>query len=178
MRPSPVRLLLIRLLFATLLLAALGLFGPYLEHALYAMRLGAMRVPQQVQVPVAAIRRADLRSTWRAPRGASRKHEGIDIFARRGTPVLAATEGIVLRTGLTRLGGKVVWVLGPGGQRHYYAHLDRYGDVGAGQRVDAGAVLGYVGTTGNAAGTPPHLHYGIYTLQGAVDPFPQLKSLP
>jgi murein DD-endopeptidase MepM/ murein hydrolase activator NlpD len=67
----------------------------------------------------------------------------------------------VLRVGNNQLGGRVVWVLGPGAQRHYYAHLDRFADVSAGMRIEAGTVLGYVGTTGNAAGTPPHLHYGV-----------------
>jgi len=98
----------------------------------------------------------------------------IDIFAKRGTPVLSATEGIVLDVGTNRLGGQVVWVLGPGGQRHYYAHLERYGDVRAGMRVAAGTHVGYVGNTGNAATTPPHLHYGIYTLRGAIDSYPLL----
>jgi murein DD-endopeptidase MepM/ murein hydrolase activator NlpD len=69
----------------------------------------------------------------------------------------------------------VVWVLGPGGQRHYYAHLDRYADIVTGQRVRPGTILGYVGTTGNAAGTPPHLHYGIYEAGGAINPYPLLR---
>jgi murein DD-endopeptidase MepM/ murein hydrolase activator NlpD len=100
----------------------------------------------------------------------------MDIFAPRGRPVLAATEGIVLGVGLDRLGGKVVWVLGPGGQRHYYAHLDRYGDVWPGQRIAAGQVIGYVGNTGNARGGPTHLHYGIYTAAGPIDPYPLLRA--
>ena len=104
------------------------------------------------------------------PAARGRKHEGIDIFAARGTPVHSATEGIVLRVGANRLGGRVVWVLGPGGQRHYYAHLDRFADISAGLQVRAGTVLGYVGTTGNAAGTPPHLHYGVYESGGPINP--------
>ena len=62
------------------------------------------------------------------------------------------------------------------GQRHYYAHLDRYADIENGQRVRPGTILGYVGTTGNAAGTPPHLHYGIYESGGAIKPYPLLRA--
>jgi len=100
--------------------------------------------------------------------------EGIDIFARVDTPVIASTEGIVTRVGTNSLGGKVVWVMGPSGQRHYYAHLNEYANIHAGQRIDVGTVLGFVGNTGNARGTPHHLHYGVYTRNGAVNPYPLL----
>lgn len=166
----------VRSLAIALVLIALGaVLGPWLKNLAYAIRLGAMAAPSALPVPVAGVAPRQLADTWGGARGGGRKHEGIDIFARRGTPVLAATEGIVMRVGSNRLGGQVVWVLGPGGQRHYYAHLDSYGDVHTGMRIDAGKVLGYVGTTGNAAGTPPHLHYGIYTAGGAVNPYPFLR---
>lgn len=165
------------LLLCIFLLAGYALVGPYLDDMLYAMRLASMPAPQGVIVPVRGVKPVQLRNTWHAARGAGRKHEGIDIFAPRGTPVHSATEGIVLRVGSNRLGGRVVWVLGPGGQRHYYAHLDRHADIAAGLRVRAGTVLGYVGTSGNAAGTPPHLHYGVYTPDGAINPYP-LLGLP
>ena len=74
------------------------------------------------------------------------------------------------------LGGRQVWVLGPAGQRHYYAHLDGYADVHAGMRVAPGRVLGYVGDSGNARGTPPHLHYGVYEAGGALNPYPLLRA--
>ncbi|MGX4642617.1 M23 family metallopeptidase [Massilia sp. SYSU DXS3249] len=172
---------LLRTLVSTFLLAvlALGLYalaGPWVKNMLYAMRLAAMPAAQAVPVPVRGVPPRALRDTWGGARGGGRKHEGIDIFAKRGTAVTSATEGIVLRVGTNRLGGQVVWVLGPGGQRHYYAHLDRYADVSAGQRVRAGTILGYVGTTGNAAGTPPHLHYGIYEAGGAINPYPLLRT--
>ncbi|MET0855935.1 MAG: M23 family metallopeptidase, partial [Telluria sp.] len=97
--------------------------------------------------------------------------------AKRGTPMISSTEGIVMQVGTNRLGGLVVWVMGPGRQRHYYAHLDRYAeDVEVGMRVGAGRVLGYVGNTGNAQGTPPHLHYGVYDIGGAINPFPLLRA--
>lgn len=148
---------------------------PWLTLALYAARLSFMPAPSAVAMPVEAFERRALRDTWHASRPPNRRHEGIDIFAERGTPVLAATEGIVLQLDETALGGKVIWVLGPGGQRHYYAHLDDFANVSAGQRVEAGALLGYVGNTGNAKTTPPHLHYGVYAEHGAINPYPLLK---
>jgi murein DD-endopeptidase MepM/ murein hydrolase activator NlpD len=163
-------------LLVFILLGAYALLGPYLKNILYAMRLASMPTPVALPVPVRGVQARGLRDTWHGARSGGRKHEGIDIFARRGTPVLAATEGIVLRVGTNKLGGQVVWVLGPGGQRHYYAHLDRHAEIENGQRVRAGTILGYVGTTGNAAGTPPHLHYGIYEAGGAVNPYPMLRS--
>ena len=102
---------------------------------MYAIRLGSQPAPAALPVPVAGVKPVQLADTWGGARSGGRRHEGIDIFAKRGTPVLSSTEGIVLRVGTNRLGGQVVWVLGPGGQRHYYAHLDRYGDVRAGMRV-------------------------------------------
>jgi murein DD-endopeptidase MepM/ murein hydrolase activator NlpD len=169
------RIFLRSLVIALVLIALEGVLRPWLENVAYAIRLGAMPVPATLPVPVAGVKPTRLVDTWGGARSEGRKHEGIDIFAKRGTPVLAATEGIVMRVGTNRLGGQVVWVLGPGGQRHYYAHLDRYGDVHAGMRIDAGKIVGYVGNTGNAITTPPHLHYGIYTTGGAINPYPFLR---
>lgn len=170
---------LLRSLFvAVVLVLGYGLLEPYIERALYSMRLAAMPKPQALPVPVEGVRQRALRDTWGGARSEGRKHEGIDIFAKRGTPVLSSTEGIVTNVGTNRLGGLVVWVLGPGGQRHYYAHLDGYSDVQPGMRIEAGRVLGHVGNTGNAKGTPPHLHYGIYDTDGAINPYPLLKADP
>lgn len=160
---------------AVLLCFAWPVVMSVVEPALYGMRLLRMPAPQALPVPVQGVRSAALRDTWGGARSGGRRHEGIDIFAPRGTPVLSATEGIVSRVGTNNLGGKVVWVIGPGGQRHYYAHLNDYASIQAGQRVQAGSVLGYVGNTGNARGTPPHLHYGIYTGKGAINPYPLLR---
>jgi len=170
------RILLRTAVLALLLLGGYALLGPYLKNMLYGMRLASMAAPGALPVPVRGVAPRGLRDTWHGARSEGRKHEGIDIFARRGTAVTSSTEGIVLRVSTNRLGGQVVWVLGPGGQRHYYAHLDRYADIADGQRVRAGTVLGYVGTTGNAAGTPPHLHYGIYEAGGAINPYPMLRA--
>lgn len=164
------------LIVVVLLILAYDLLGPTVDRALYSMRLVAMDKPTTLPVPVEGVRARALRDTWGGARSEGRSHEGIDIFARRGTPVISSTEGIVAKVGTNRLGGLVVWVLGPGGQRHYYAHLDRYADVAAGMRIEAGRVLGYVGNSGNAKGTPPHLHYGVYEMGGAINPYPLLRA--
>jgi len=123
-----------------------------------------------MKFPVAGGRRADIGSFWGDPRDAGRrKHKGVDIFADRGTPVVASAGGRVTRTGNGGLGGKTVW-LRAGGKSLYYAHLDSI-NSGFGQGVEAGDTLGFVGNTGNARTTPPHLHFGIYD-RGATNPLP------
>jgi murein DD-endopeptidase MepM/ murein hydrolase activator NlpD len=108
--------------------------------------------------------------------GGRRSHHGIDIFAPRGTPVLASTEGVVRSTDPNTLGGKVVW-LGDERRRQtlYYAHLDS-ASVVEGQRVQRGDTLGFVGNTGNARTTKPHLHFGIYRRgAGPIDPLAHVR---
>jgi len=98
-----------------------------------------------------------------------RKHEGIDIFAPRGTPVIAPADGMVYSTGTNNLGGKVVWLYDmKRGQTYYFAHLDSQW-VNAGKQIKQGDTLGQVGNTGNAQHTAPHLHFGIYR-SGSQDP--------
>ncbi|AVJ31058.1 M23 family metallopeptidase [Achromobacter spanius] len=139
-------------------------------------RLSWQDAPLSLPVPVQGVAPRRLADTWGAARSGGRTHQGIDIFAKRGTPVLSATEGVVTRIGENTLGGQVVWVMGPGRQMHYYAHLDGYADIRRGQLVAPGDVLGFVGNTGNAKGTPPHLHYGIYAGGGALNPYPLLMA--
>lgn len=128
--------------------------------------------------PVAGFTSRAIQSPWGVPRdGGRRSHEGVDIFAPRGTPVVASVDGRVSRANVTGLGGKVVWLRDDSRRRSiYYAHLDSQ-VVSRGDRVQIGDTLGFVGNTGNARTTPPHLHYGVYYRgQGAVDPSPFLKS--
>lgn len=125
-----------------------------------------------LRFPVSGGGAASIQSVYGDERDAGRRsHEGVDIFASRGTPVLAASDGFVTNVGENRLGGKVVWLWSPSrGVRLYYAHLqDQL--VRTGTFVSAGDTLGTVGNTGNAKTTLPHLHFGIYARgDGAIDP--------
>jgi murein DD-endopeptidase MepM/ murein hydrolase activator NlpD len=112
-------------------------------------------------------------STWGMDRdGGARRHEGIDIAAAKRTPLLACADGYINSTRENNLGGKVAF-LRPDGKNYslYYAHMDEV-LVQQGQRVNVGDTIGLVGNTGNAARTAPHLHFGIYTNGGAINPLP------
>jgi len=113
-----------------------------------------------------------IQSLFGAERDAgARAHEGVDIFVPRGTPVVAVAAGTA-RTGVNNLGGNVIWLRAQD-KTLYYAHLDRWAFDGVAQ-VREGDVLGYVGNTGNARTTSPHLHFGIYD-DGAINPLPFLR---
>lgn len=163
------------LLTLAILAGAAYLLWPVLKNAQrYAALLSAPTpTARSLPNPLPGTRFVD---TWGGARSQGRTHEGVDIFAKRGTPIRATTRGIVLNVGPNTLGGRTVMLLGPGGQRHYYAHLERYPDLKRGDWVQAGDVVGYVGDSGNAKGTPPHLHYGIYTGGGAINPYPLLRQ--
>ncbi len=131
----------------------------------------------QLGFPVEGHGMGAIGSRFGAPRdGGRRLHRGVDIFARRGTPVLAASAGRTQRVSVRELGGKVVWIHDSiRNARVYYAHLDSQ-HVRSGQEVARGDTIGFVGNTGNARTTPPHLHFGIYLGgEGAVDPTPFLE---
>jgi murein DD-endopeptidase MepM/ murein hydrolase activator NlpD len=131
----------------------------------------------RISMPLEDVSRREVADTWQAPRGVGRRHEGQDIFAPKGTPILSATNGYIYKIGENNLGGQTVSVISSGGRVYYYAHLDSYAKgIEVGNRVSTRTVLGYVGTTGNAQGTPPHLHFGIYTLTGAINPLPLLTD--
>jgi len=102
------------------------------------------------------------------------RHQGIDIFALRGTPVIASASGSVEAT-WTSGGGKTIYLRGDDGTTYVYMHLDGYAVTGG--RVSAGQVIGYVGDTGNAKGGSPHLHYEVRPGGGrAIDPYPILSG--
>ena len=129
-----------------------------------AVLLAGFAVPERLVVPVAGASDRDWNhgTFWYAPWGRSGVHKGIDIFADTGTPAVAASSGFVVFRGRLGLGGNIAVVLGPKWRFHYYAHMERT-DVRIGTWVWRGEPLGTVGTTGNAAGKPPHLHYSIVT---------------
>ena len=147
---------------------------PAIELALWRAELLSAEPPLELPVPVEGVAPEDLSDTWGDARSGGRSHEGIDIFARRRTPVRSSTPGIIARRGENPLGGRTVTVLGPGGWRHYYAHLQAYGGYTEGERVERGSVIGVVGTSGNAPPGAPHLHYTIYTRDGPRNPYPLL----
>ncbi|MCH7309754.1 M23 family metallopeptidase [Acinetobacter sp. ANC 4805] len=142
-------------------------------------KLKNLRLDNRLPVPVKGINHNELRDTWGAARSQGRNHEGIDIMAERGTKVYSATEGLVADLRNNNLGGKIIWIIGPAGSWHYYAHLDDHKrGLNVGDYVRKGDLIGYVGNTGNARATAPHLHYGIYLNgkgRGAVNPYPYLR---
>ena len=123
--------------------------------------------------PVPSLSIRAIQSGFGAPRDAGeREHHGVDIFAPRGTPVIAVRDGTA-HPGTNERGGIVVWLRdGETRRNYYYAHLDRWAFESS-RSVVRGDTLGFVGNTGNARTTPPHLHFGIYEA-GPVDPFPFL----
>ncbi|HEY6215151.1 MAG TPA: M23 family metallopeptidase [Pyrinomonadaceae bacterium] len=140
-------------------------------------RLYTQSPDTKLAMPLQDVSKRAIADTWQAPRGTGRHHEGQDIFAPRGTPILSATRGIIYKIGENPLGGQTVSVIGSGGRIYYYAHLDSYAPgIEVGDPVTTRTVLGYVGTTGNAQGTPPHLHFGVYTATGAINPLPLLTD--
>jgi murein DD-endopeptidase MepM/ murein hydrolase activator NlpD len=111
---------------------------------------------------------------WGFPRSGGRFHEGNDLFAPRGRPAVATVAGTVVQT-TGRIGGNQVKLLGEDGVSYYYTHLDRFGEAG---RVSAGTIIGYVGSTGNAAGGATHVHFEVHPGGGAaVNPYPRLAAV-
>jgi murein DD-endopeptidase MepM/ murein hydrolase activator NlpD len=167
-------LLVVALLVAT---AALIWNLPFMAWPRTLWQLSQMPLPTALPVPVEGVAARDIAPTFGAPRSGDAIHDGIDIFAARGTPVVSATRGVVLSVSETGVGGKQIWVIGPGRERHYYAHLDAWAEgLKARDILAPGQLLGRVGNSGNARGAPTHLHYGIYGEGGALDPLPRLRA--
>lgn len=121
---------------------------------------------------------ASYTSDYGAPRAGTGWHQGNDIFAPIGVPVLAVADGELSKVGVNNLGGNRLWLTDQLGNTYYYAHLSAYAThVADGVRVRAGEVIGFVGNTGQARTTPPHLHFEIHPGDGAsVDPYPYLQA--
>ena len=111
--------------------------------------------------------------TWGAPRSGGRRHEGVDMMAARGVPLVAVESGYA-QFKTTRLGGNSVWVNGNSGTRYFYAHLSAW--EGSSRNVSRGEVIGYVGATGNT--TANHLHFEVHPGGGrAVNPYPYVRAV-
>jgi murein DD-endopeptidase MepM/ murein hydrolase activator NlpD len=154
-----------------------GKFATRIVFLVHVAQLYSQDPDKKLAMPVKDVSTKQVANTWHAPRDGDRLHEGQDIFAPQGTPVLSATEGYVVNIGENTLGGQTVSVIGAGGRVYYYAHLDAYAPhLAEGDFVTTQTVLGYIGNTGNAAGTPPHLHFGVYQSGGALNPLPLLSD--
>jgi len=106
-------------------------------------------------------------------------HEGTDVFAPTGTPLVAIERGVLISVGSDVLGGTKLWLVGATGTRYYYAHLSAFAPgVADGKPVQAGEVIGFVGSTGNAQGTSPHVHFEAHPDGGAaINPYPLLRII-
>ncbi|HEX7155517.1 MAG TPA: M23 family metallopeptidase [Thermoanaerobaculia bacterium] len=148
------------------------------EFADRARELFADLSTMRLQMPVVGVRVRQLYDSWHQPRdGGKRKHKGIDIFAPKGTPLVAVTDGVISFIGEQPKGGLCLWLTTENGTSFYYAHLDRWAaGIYEGMEVKAGDLLGYVGNTGNAKSTPPHLHFAINDNDEMVNPYPVLTN--
>ena len=122
--------------------------------------------PGLLHIPVPGVSALELRDSYEAPRGPDRVHAAIDIMAPTGTPVLAVDAGVIVKLFDSKPGGLTIYQFNPAGElAYYYAHLDRYADaLQEGDRVEPGQLIGYVGASGNADPTAPHLHFAIFRL--------------
>jgi peptidoglycan LD-endopeptidase LytH len=122
-------------------------------------------IPESFKMPVTGATKDNYnqKSFWYYPWGKSGTHKGVDIFSKKGTSIVSSTKGLVLYTGQINRGGNVVVVLGPKWRIHYYAHLDEI-KTQAFSFISHTDTIGTVGTSGNAQGKTPHLHYSIVTL--------------
>lgn len=132
----------------------------------------------RLEMPVFGVRPESLANTFGAPRdGGRRRHRGIDIFAPKGTPAIAASDGMISFIGTQSKAGKCVWLVNDSGVSFFYAHLDRFAaGLYEGKPVRSGDVLGYVGRTGNARKSGPHLHFAIHRESQALNPYPYLVN--
>jgi murein DD-endopeptidase MepM/ murein hydrolase activator NlpD len=142
--------------------------------------------PGKLMVPVDGIKLASIKDNFDQPRGAERHHEALDIMAPKGTKVVAAADGKIVKLFTSKPGGLTVYQFDPTEKyAYYYAHLDRYADgLKEGAEFKRGDLIGYVGSTGNADPNAPHLHFAVFELtpekqwwKGTpIDPYPLLEE--
>jgi murein DD-endopeptidase MepM/ murein hydrolase activator NlpD len=164
----------------TVALSTVGIIGASAEADVAYVR------SRRLLLPVAGIATDHLADSFEEPRDGARRHHAIDILAPRGTPVLAADDGRVLRVSWNSAGGNTVYATDADSRIvYYYAHLDHYHEpLEAGMRLAKGDTIGFVGTTGNAPKDIPHLHFqimrmphdGKYWNGEPINPFPILHE--
>jgi murein DD-endopeptidase MepM/ murein hydrolase activator NlpD len=178
------------MLVAGWIVGALVVFAFGAHHARAVTPAVVIEAPQMpatpegdVLIPVAGVRAAQLRDTFTQARSGGRVHDAIDILAPRGTAVLAAVDGTIRKLFTSRAGGLTIYEFDDAQAKvYYYAHLDSYASFAEGARVRRGDVIGYVGTTGNAPASTPHLHFAIAEVPPskswsggrAINPYPIL----
>jgi murein DD-endopeptidase MepM/ murein hydrolase activator NlpD len=141
---------------------------------------------RELMIPVHGVSRGQLRDTYNARRSGDRAHLALDIMAKKGTRVVSADDGVVLRVDTNPLGGRIIYIVDPNDRFvYYYAHLDKWVyPLKAGQKVKRGELIGSVGTTGNAPEHAPHLHFQLmrvvkgrqYWNGPPVNPIPYLRK--
>jgi murein DD-endopeptidase MepM/ murein hydrolase activator NlpD len=150
---------------------------PHSAHARHrtTTRLGGKAV-QNLPMPVLfGVNIFSLTPDFGDPRSGGREHEGQDILAPRGAPIISPTEAVVLDRGVWPGAGNYVSTANPGGENFRYMHLDQPSHLRPGDKLEAGDLIGFVGATGNASGGAPHLHFEIRK-SGAIDPYPRLTG--
>jgi len=128
-------------------------------------------------MPVAGVRWEELKDSFGDPRSGGRRHQGVDIFAPRWTEVLATTYGTLTSIGNGGRAGLSLWLVGRDGRSYFYGHLQAWARrIYEGLRVEPGELIGYVGNSGNASGSPTYLHFEVHERGRAVNPRPVLAS--
>jgi len=147
-----------------------------LERMTSEHRISSEVILRNLTIPVSGLGFRDLSDSWGASRdGGKRRHKGIDIFAPKGREIIAVSDGYLSYIGVQPKGGNCLWLVTDAGISFYYAHLDRWASgIYEGMEVKRGDLLGYVGNTGNALTTSPHLHFGVVENDEAVNPYPPL----
>jgi len=140
-------------------------------------KLDAVKV-QDLRVPILlGVKPGSFKDTWQEARSNGKIHEGTDMFAPQGALIVSPTDAVVTRIDTSGAGGIAVYTANPGSETFYYAHLDHVASgLTLGQELKAGDLIGYVGNTGNAVGSSPHLHFTIYSLDGPVNPYTRLTK--
>lgn len=135
-------------------------------------------IVEKMPVPVLFVQYSKIYSDFGDPRdGGAREHEGQDIIAPRGTPIISPTEAVVTRTGKGGSAGIYVYTANPGGESFRYMHLEKIAEgIKEGTELKVGDLIGYVGDTGNALGGVTHLHFEIRDGREALDPYPRITG--